>query len=134
MLEDSLNNDVFTSRIVKESEVYQIIRSDHVKKKTANNLLLYFWKMLFRIVVKFDENVTTMATIFWAINFCKCFILTKKPILLYAIYENLNGHFQKDLIDQLVFKIMKNPLKGKSIKRAQFLIFTPSFSEFRAPL
>ena len=42
MLEDSLNNDVFTSRIVKESEVYQIIRSDHVKKKTANNLLLYF--------------------------------------------------------------------------------------------
>ena len=44
MLEDSLNNDVFTSRIVKESEVYQIIRSDHVKKKNSKQSAVIFLK------------------------------------------------------------------------------------------
>ena len=135
MLEDSLNNDMFLLvELWRSRKCIKLFVAIMWKKTLANNLLLYFWRMLFRIVVKFDESVTIMATIFWVINFCKCFILTKKRILLYAIYENLNGHFQKDLIDQLVFKIMKNLLKGKSIKRAQFLILTPSFSEFRAPL
>ena len=98
-----------------ESEVYQIIHSDHVKT-LANNLRLYFWKMSFLTVVKFEkQNVIIMTTIFWVITFCKCFILTENTILLYAIYEDLNGYFQKDLI-HLVTKVLglyKNLWKRK---------------------